>query len=126
MGSPIRIQDLAQSLIRLCGKSEDSVPIKYTGLREGEKLEEELFYLSERVFSTSCEKIKRTRGPIKSWSELRRQLDELKIIIAVEGTSVIRAKLKQIVPEFLYDLSAVDTHTEQFVPIVHEKAVGQS
>lgn len=123
MGTPIRILDLARSLIRLCGKTEDSVPIQYTGLRDGEKLEEELFYSTEHVFSTSCEKIKRTRGATKSWPELWRQLEELKIGLPVNGTGLIREKMRQIVPEFSYPVDIPDP-SEELIPVAHGKAAG--
>ncbi|MCP1144128.1 polysaccharide biosynthesis protein [Lysinibacillus endophyticus] len=42
MGEPIRIVDLAENLIKLCGYSVESIGIKYTGIRPGEKLHEEL------------------------------------------------------------------------------------
>src|SRR5262249_20301709 len=48
MGDPVRIVDLARSLIRVSGKLERDVPIRYTGLRPGEKLHEELFYSYEQ------------------------------------------------------------------------------
>src|SRR6266699_63752 len=78
MGEQVRIVDLARTLIRLSGKSERDVEIRFTGLREGEKLSEELFYKSDEVIPTSCEKIKRTKGPLKDWQELSRQLEELR------------------------------------------------
>src|SRR5271169_158241 len=74
MGEPVRIVDLARSLIRLSGKPEGSVELRFTGLREGEKLEEQLFYSDEPVIATSCAKIKRTIGPQQDWAELSRQL----------------------------------------------------
>src|SRR5439155_20186087 len=49
MGEPVRILDLARSLIRLSGKSEEDVEIQFTGLREGEELNDELFYEYENV-----------------------------------------------------------------------------
>ena len=42
MGKPVRIVDLAKNLIRLSGYSEDDIEIKFTGLRPGEKMYEEL------------------------------------------------------------------------------------
>jgi FlaA1/EpsC-like NDP-sugar epimerase len=100
MGEPIRILDLALNLIRLCGKSEQDVQIQFTGLREGEKLEEELFYKHERVFPTSCDKIKRTNGSLKDWSALCFQLDELRASMSIDGAAPIRATIKEIVPEY--------------------------
>jgi len=52
MGEPVRIVDLARTLIRICGKSEREVGISFTGLREGEKLNEEIFYSNEGVHPT--------------------------------------------------------------------------
>ena len=75
MGEPIRILDLARNLVRLSGKSEDEIEISFTGLREGEKLEEELFYPGERVIATSCTKIKRTIGLGRNWLDLQRKLE---------------------------------------------------
>jgi len=102
MGEPVKIVDLAKSLIRLSGKSEDEVEIKFTGLREGEKLEEELFYPNERVFNTTFEKIKRTSGPLKNWHELQRMLEELRLSMTVDGAAPVRAKVKEIVPEYSF------------------------
>src|SRR5260370_31075477 len=102
MGEPVRILDLARTLIRLSGKSERDVEIRFTGLREGEKLREELFYGNEEVIPTSCEKIKRTRGPLKDWGELCRQLKELSASISIDGAEPVRAKMKEIVPEYSF------------------------
>lgn len=53
MGDPIRIQDLAESMILLAGLTPGTdVPIRYTGAREGEKLSEELFHREAEVFSS--------------------------------------------------------------------------
>jgi FlaA1/EpsC-like NDP-sugar epimerase len=59
MGEPVRIVDMARDLIRLTGRREDSVPIRFTGLRPGEKLHERLFYASETVGQTEVDKILR-------------------------------------------------------------------
>jgi FlaA1/EpsC-like NDP-sugar epimerase len=106
MGEQVRIVDLARTLIRLSGKSERDVEIRFTGLREGEKLSEELFYEREEVIPTSCEKIKRTKGPLKDWPELCRQLEELRASMCVDGAAPVRAKMKEIVPEYSFQNDA--------------------
>lgn len=60
MGEPVRIMDLAHDLVRLAGRDPDSQPIEIVGLRPGEKLQEELFYASERVQPTQNPKVLRT------------------------------------------------------------------
>ena len=102
MGEQVKIVDLARTLIRLSGKSEHDVQIRFTGLREGEKLSEELFYAHEEIISTSCEKIKRTNGPLKDWPKLCRQLEELRASMSVDGAAPVRAKIKEIVPEYSF------------------------
>jgi FlaA1/EpsC-like NDP-sugar epimerase len=112
MGESVRILDLARSLIRLSGKSEQDVEIKFTGLREGEKLEEELFYEQEEVSATSCHKIKRTNGSLRDWRALCCQLDELRSSLTIDGTGPIRARIKEIVPEYSFENSSPGPSTK--------------
>ncbi|HEV7219423.1 MAG TPA: polysaccharide biosynthesis protein, partial [Terriglobales bacterium] len=102
MGSPVRILDLARTLIHLSGKTEDEVKLKFMGLRGGEKMVEELFYPHEQVYSTSSAKIKKARSVGQDWSELQSQLDELRGTLYMDGAAPIRAKMKEIVPEYSY------------------------
>jgi FlaA1/EpsC-like NDP-sugar epimerase len=102
MGQSVRIVDLARNLIRLSGKIEDDVEMRFTGLREGEKLQEELFYSQESILSTSCDKIKRTCGPPKNWPHLRRQLNELRAAMSTDRAAAIRAQIRKIVPEYCF------------------------
>jgi FlaA1/EpsC-like NDP-sugar epimerase len=111
MGESVRILDLARSLIRLSGKSEEEVEIKFTGLRDGEKLKEELFYDHENVTPTACDKIKRTNGAHRNWSELCRQLQELGASLHVDGPAPVRAKIKEIVPEYCSFDAALEKST---------------
>jgi FlaA1/EpsC-like NDP-sugar epimerase len=102
MGEPMRILDLAHTLIRLCGKREDEVDIVFTGLRKGEKLHEELFYESEQALSTACDQVLRTTGKHMSWQLLQQHLVDLHGLLYAGTDAMIRAKLKQIVPEYSY------------------------
>lgn len=52
MGEPVKINDLAKSMIRLSGYSENQIKIKYTGLRPGEKLYEEILIDGENILPT--------------------------------------------------------------------------
>ena len=102
MGIPVRILDLARSLIRLAGKSEHEVRFEFTGLREGEKLVEELFYPGEEKHVTPSERINRTRIRTYRWPELCRHLDEMRASMSLDGAGLVRAKMKEIIPEFSY------------------------
>ncbi len=57
MGEPVKIIDMVHDLIRLAGRDVESVPIRFTGLRPGEKLHERLFYETETVAVTDVDKI---------------------------------------------------------------------
>ena len=107
MGKPMRIVDVAHTLIRLCGKTEDDVEIVFTGLRAGEKLHEELFYASESASRTDLEKVIRTSSTLMSWSILHEHLRELEGMVYASTDTMIREKLKQIVPEYRYVEGAV-------------------
>lgn len=103
MGRPVRIVELARTLIRLCGKREDEIDIVFTGLRPGEKLHEELFYRSEAGLPTECEKVMRTAGSIMAWPELQQHLRDLDDLVYSADDNLIRRKLTQIVPEYQYN-----------------------
>jgi FlaA1/EpsC-like NDP-sugar epimerase len=102
MGSPIRIMDLAHSLIRLCGKTSSEVRIEITGLRKGEKLHEELFYQRERQLPTTHRKVKRTQSDTIDWPALTAALDELQVSSKFEDEGSVRRKVNSIVPEYIH------------------------
>jgi FlaA1/EpsC-like NDP-sugar epimerase len=101
MGEPVRIVDLARTLIRLYGKNEEDVEIEFTGLRPGEKLYEELFYADEQVLDTVCDKIKRSYGTVLAWPELKAGLDELGESIYGISDAELRLRIKKIIPEYV-------------------------
>lgn len=100
MGRPVSILELARTLIRLSGKNENDVPIQFTGLRQGERLTEELFYNEEEVSSTPFENIKKTRGACQDWAKLSRNLEELRAALFSGAPAHTLAGIKQIVPEY--------------------------
>jgi FlaA1/EpsC-like NDP-sugar epimerase len=102
MGQPVSILELVQTLVRLSGKTEQQVTITFTGLREGEKLVEELFYRNEEVRQTSFPKIKRARVPLHDWLALARKLEDLEATLFLNGSGSVRARIKEIVPEYSY------------------------
>ena len=106
MGEPIRILDMAKMLIRLSGIPEEEVKIKFTGLRPGEKLFEELFYSSEEQFSTPAEKVFRTRSNVIGWPDLAMKLRALESEIVADLPEHIRSRVREIVPE--YEWNAAD------------------
>ena len=100
MGEPVRILDLARTLIRLSGKSEREVGIRFTGLRDGEKLFEELSYPAEEIHPTSSPKISQIRGTPHRGQDLKRHLGQLRTAMSGNRAAAIRAKMKEIVPEY--------------------------
>jgi FlaA1/EpsC-like NDP-sugar epimerase len=103
MGTPIKIVDLARRLIRLSGKSEEDVPIEFTGLRDGEKLYEELFYDNEDALPTAHPKIKQTQSVVLSWPELMTKLTSLRSVLHLESAEGICARIQGIVPEYCFE-----------------------
>ena len=97
MGEPVRIVDLARDLARLAGRDPESVPIRYIGLRPGEKLHESLFYEAESFESTAHPKVLRVRArtPVDLAPEtVLAALDELVAIGASGDHDASRAALR--------------------------------
>ena len=117
MGNPVRILDLAHSLIRQCGKSPSEIKIEFIGLRPGEKMYEDLFYPKERKFGTTNRKVKRTKSEIIAWPALYAHLEDL-ISLSNSGTEIsIRAKMREIIPEYSYQTEPVHLARELAVGV---------
>lgn len=87
MGEPVRIVDLAKNLIRLSGAE---VEIVYTGLRDGEKMYEELLMEEESTLPTSNQSIMISTGQEIGYEEVAKKLDELKSAISCCDEDAIR------------------------------------
>ncbi|MGH9493818.1 MAG: polysaccharide biosynthesis protein [Candidatus Sulfotelmatobacter sp.] len=111
MGDPIPILDLVHTLIKLSGKNENDVEVQFSGLRPGEKLTEELFYQNEQIGQTSFSKIKKAHGPERSWTLLEAQLEALENVLYLNGPDTIRAKIKELIPEYAYSPASEQTES---------------
>ena len=101
MGTTIKISDMARDLIRLSGfEPDEDIKIEYIGLRPGEKLYEELITEGENIVSTSHEKIMVLKSMECNLQILNGQIDELATLAANQNEKKIKAKLKEIVPEY--------------------------
>ncbi|HBW04902.1 MAG TPA: nucleoside-diphosphate sugar epimerase [Lachnospiraceae bacterium] len=100
MGEPVKILDLATNLIKLSGyRVGEDIEIKFTGLRPGEKMYEELL-MNEEGLKETANKMIFIGKPIEFDEEqFREQLKELERA-AVDETSDIRAEVEKIVPTY--------------------------
>ena len=98
MGNPVKIADLAQRMINLSGAK--NVEIKYTGLRAGEKLYEEVLNDKESTKPSFHEKIRIANVREYDYSEVERDIEELIEVSKQYDDMLTVKKMKEIVPEF--------------------------
>ena len=106
MGKPIKIQELAEKMIHLSGlqvKNElnpnGDIEIKYTGLRAGEKLYEELL-IGDNVSKTANPLIMRAKEDKLNWDNLKLLLENLRVVNDSDDHEKLRNLLIEIVPGF--------------------------
>ena len=98
MGKPVRIADLAQRMIDLSGAKD--VEIKYTGLRDGEKLYEELLNDEEQTKPTIHPKIKIAKVREYPYEQALKNEEELfKLALQYDDMAIVK-KMKEVVPEY--------------------------
>lgn len=99
MGKPVRIADLARRMIELSGAK--GVEIKYTGLRDGEKLYEEVLSESEATKPSFHEKIRIACVREYDWSDVSREIDALIAQSHTYDDTAVVASMKRLVPEYI-------------------------
>lgn len=99
MGKPVRIADLARRMIELSGAK--GVEIKYTGLRDGEKLYEEVLSESEATKLSFHEKIRIACVREYDWSDVSREIDALIAQSLTYDDMAVVASMKRLVPEYI-------------------------
>ena len=114
MGKPVSIDDLAKKMIGLSGlkiknksNPDGDIEIKYTGLRPGEKLFEELL-IGDNTSHTANRFVMRAKEDMLSWNELKPILDSLKNEVHKCNQEKIRKLLIQLVPGFKPQCEIVD------------------
>jgi FlaA1/EpsC-like NDP-sugar epimerase len=115
MGEPVRIVDLARDLVRLSGlEPEQDIEIRFTGMRPGEKLFEELAVDEENVDKTKHPKIYVGRFRPHPFAEIERGLAELHRLSDGTNVAAIKLAFKRAVPEYSVEVdeSAVSSRPE--------------
>jgi FlaA1/EpsC-like NDP-sugar epimerase len=114
LGDPVRIVDLARSVIELSGRTvrdaehpDGDIEIRVDGLRPGEKLHEELLIGGETA-ATHHQRIMRSHERYLPWAELEPLLSELLLILTANDAAGARQTLQRIVPEFRPNSPLVD------------------
>lgn len=103
MGKPVRILDLAKDLIRLSGLEPDvDISIRFSGLREGEKLYEELLTESEATTATQHERIFVGKPQAIDLAELDLRLRQFEKVLGTDAITV-KAAIEQLVPFFVQE-----------------------
>lgn len=98
MGQPVKIADLAKRMIQLSGAK--NVEIKFTGLRPGEKLYEEVLNELEGTKPSFHEKIRIAQVREYDFQQVSKDIDELVVIAKAYNDMNTVKKMKEIVPEF--------------------------
>lgn len=99
MGKPVRIADLAKRMIKLSGAK--NIEIKYTGLRAGEKLYEEVLSTTENTLPSFHEKIRIAEVREYDFNEVNKQIESLITLSHTYDDMAIVEKMKEIVPEYV-------------------------
>lgn len=122
MGEPVLITELAKKMIRLCGFIPNiDIQIKFTGLRPGEKLYEELLNDGENTTKTHHQKIMIAKVRDVDFNKLKNDFYELELQIDTIGNEMaIVSKMKEIVPEFVSNNSRFQK-LDQFAKLVSIK-----
>ena len=114
MGAPVKIKDLANQMIRLAGLTpERDIAIKYTGLRPGEKMVEELFHEKEPLTDTPVAGLQRATPRPADLDKLQQQIECLCSAAAARDSATTLVEIGTIVPEFSAHAPKPDTPANQ-------------
>lgn len=110
MGEPVKILDLAKKMIKLAGRVPGKdIEIKFTGLRPGEKLYEELLNKEEEVIPTHHKKILIAKVMEYDYDKVKDGLDTLFNLAFVNKNEEVVKQMKRMVPEFISNNSIYES-----------------
>ena len=110
MGESVKIIDLAKKMITLSGLRVDKdIEIRYTGLRPGEKLYEELLNNDENTLPTHHPKILVAEVNTPSYAYMEVATNELNLLLSSGDNNSIVAKIKEMIPEYKSNNSVFET-----------------
>ncbi|MCB0598863.1 MAG: polysaccharide biosynthesis protein [Lewinellaceae bacterium] len=126
MGKPVRIVDLAEKMIQMAGLSlGKDIQIAFTGLRPGEKLNEELLDEQEGIIPTHHPKIRKASVRPFDHYEVRSQIHNLvEMAYTYQDSHLLVKLMKEIVPEFLSqnsDFATLDTTRNESISASSEE-----
>ena len=114
MGEPVKIIDLARTMVHLSGLTVKSdaephgdIAIEEIGLRPGEKLYEELLIGNDPI-ATRHPRVMKASEPTIHWDQFQIKLDILATHIAENDTEAVRKIIRELVPEFMPERQLVD------------------
>jgi len=115
MGEPVRIVDLAETMIRLAGKVPyEDIDIEFTGLRPGEKLLEEINDGKNAGISPRClEKIQIIREQPLTWDIVTNWINELEILLTARQEPQLIQHMQKLVPEYKPTAKCTDEQGER-------------
>lgn len=123
MGTPMRIVELARKMITLAGLVPDEdIEIKFTGLRPGEKMFEELRLDAENLLPTTNDKIRIFQGRRLAFNELLPWIAELEHLLWRRDPDTVITHLKTLVPEYRPSVADVPAATTADKPAARAAA----
>lgn len=122
MGEPVKIDDLARSMIRLMDPDRD-ISIEYVGLRPGEKLHEELL-LGANVTKTEHPRILKSQEPCMPAKELEAVLDALRAAMETDDVQAIRSVLLRSVEGYRPDMRHLAAGAKADITVLNRRRTG--
>ncbi|WP_426350451.1 polysaccharide biosynthesis protein [Alloiococcus sp. CFN-8] len=126
MGSPVRIYDMAEDLIRLSGyEPHRDIKIEVTGLRPGEKLYEELLMNEEGLEETAHEKIFIGRPGEFDFDTVKKQIQEILDVVRIGTREQVKDKIAEVVPTYIRVIKYDEARSNEVEGVIEKNIMSQ-